>query len=129
MYHVPRHHVAPCHPRVAEAGFVTLYGDVVRAGGQVAVVVSSGHYHEFVLFETTCRIFHYGESLRQYLEQYLLYGVVDIFCQMLYVCGNLLFLFDGYVASLELLFERGYAGFVVGYSVCYASHECAAAGA
>ena len=92
MHHVPLDLAAGGYPTVVPYGLVALDFDIglIRAGGQVAVVLGGFDLERFVFLEAAGGFAHYGESFRQDFFQDDFERFVALFFQGIYARKNLL---------------------------------------
>ena len=88
--HVPLHVVSAGHPVCGVDGLVSVDGDEIFGGRQVAVEIVGRYDDRFILGETAGRIFHDGECFRQHLIQFLLDLFVDSFLRLVNILRDLL---------------------------------------
>src|SRR5574344_308676 len=79
MNHLPFNGIATGKPRIAIDGFIAIYVYKVLGCGQFTVKIVCCNYYLFILFETAGSIFHYRKCLRQYLCEFCLYFVGNLF--------------------------------------------------
>ena len=71
MHHIPHYLVASRYPTVFVDCLVSIYLYEVVVDRQRAVEVGCLHLDSLVLFEKTCRVFHYGKYLGQYFVEFM----------------------------------------------------------
>ena len=92
MHHIPGHFVAAGHPVVLPESIVAFNGHEFLGCAEVTVELGRLHLYDRILLETTRCRFHDGECLREYLIEYLLYGLVNFLYQLVRLCRQLLLL-------------------------------------
>ena len=101
--HVPGDLVAARQPVVAVYGLVPLDVHKVVVHGQVAVELRGGDGDGGILLEAAGRALHDGESLREYLVEGLLDGLVFVLDELVRLAGQTLLFGDGNIfVELEL---------------------------